>query len=57
MLGEGETVVQKGGVGVLVNNHCSRSHLAGPRLEELEDTSLDGLFFHCFQKQEGYCAQ
>lgn len=50
MVGEGGTVVQRGGVGVLVNNLHSQSPLAGPPLEESEDTTLVGLFFPLFFK-------
>lgn len=42
--GEGGTVVQKGGVGVLVNNLHNQSPLTGPPLKELEDTTLVGPF-------------
>lgn len=50
VLGEGGTVVQKGGVGVLVNNLHSQIPQAGPPLQELEDTTLVGLFFPLFSK-------
>lgn len=45
MVAAGGTVVEKGGVGVLVNNlHCQIA-LAGPPFKELENTTLAFLFF------------
>lgn len=40
MASEGGTVVQKGGVGVLVNNLHSQIAPASPPLKELENTTL-----------------
>lgn len=57
MVAAGGTVVEKGGVGVLVNNlHCQIA-LASPPFKELENTTLAFLLFPFFQKQEGYCVQ
>lgn len=44
VLGEGGTVVQKGGVAVLVNNLHNQSPLTGRNIKESEDTTLVGPF-------------